>query len=133
MKTKTTLTVRSYELDGYNHVNNANYLHYLEVARSDFMDQAGIDFAALTEEGYMLFVTRIDIQYKTSARMGDVLTIETEPVTLKAVQGSFLQKIYLPDGSVSAEATVYWASVKDGKPCRLPEKYRTEGLKPAEQ
>ena len=44
MKTTTKITVRAYELDSYNHVNNANYLHYLEHARMDFMNQIGFDF-----------------------------------------------------------------------------------------
>ncbi len=131
MKTKTTFPVRSYELDSYSHVNNANYLHYLEEGRYDFMAQAGIDFLKLTSEGYQLFVTRIDIQYKVSARLGDILTVETEPLTLKAVQGSFHQQVFRQDGVLCVDATVYWASIKDGRPCKFPDEYRTEGLIPA--
>ena len=35
--------VRSYELDTYNHVNNAIYLNYLEYARMEYLRRIGFD------------------------------------------------------------------------------------------
>ena len=54
--------VRSYELDAYNHVNNAVYLNYLEYARMEYLRRIGFDYVFLIDEGYMLYVTHIDIQ-----------------------------------------------------------------------
>ena len=65
--------VRSYECDSYNHVNNSVYLNYLEYGRMEFLNAIGFDFKAVTEAGYYLYVTHIDIYYKSSAFLDDVL------------------------------------------------------------
>ena len=51
----TYVEVRTYELDSYNHVNNAVYLNYLEHARMDFLKAIGFDYKGLFAEGYMLY------------------------------------------------------------------------------
>lgn len=123
--------VRSYELDAYNHVNNAVYLNYLEYARLEYLRRIGFDYVGLVEEGYMLYVTRIDIRYKHSARLYEKLKIEVRPLKLGKVSGTFRQIISNPQGDVCAEAEVSWACVdKTGKPSKLPDKYFVEGLTP---
>ena len=82
MKHVAKLTVRSYELDSYNHVNNAVYLQYLEFARMEFLRAIGFDYPGLYEVGYFLFVTHIDIRYRFSARLFDELSIAVEPIKL---------------------------------------------------
>ena len=47
MKHTTEITVRSYECDSYNHVNNAVYLNYLEHARMDFLHAANFDYKGI--------------------------------------------------------------------------------------
>ena len=125
MKTTTKITVRAYELDSYNHVNNANYLHYLEHARMDFMNQIGFDFKKCTELGYSLYTTHIDIQYKVSAFLNDELTITSEMTKLGAVSGTVHQEITKADRTLCTVADVTWASVKDGRPSKLPEELLT--------
>ena len=126
-----TLTVRPYELDSYNHVNNAVYLSYLEHARMQFLNAAGFDFKGVTEAGFSLYVTHIDIRYKFSAFLNDELTIETYPVKTGKVSGTFAQKITKADGTVCVEATVEWACVnKQGRPSKLPEEFIVQGIYP---
>lgn len=123
--------VRSYELDAYNHVNNAVYLNYLEYARLEYLRRIGFDYVGLVEEGYMLYVTRIDIRYKHSARLYEKLKIEVSPLKLGKVSGTFRQIISNPQGDICAEAEVSWACVdKTGKPSKLPDKYFVAGLEP---
>ena len=123
--------VRSYELDAYNHVNNAVYLNYLEYARMEYLRLIGFDYVGLVEEGYMLYVTHIDIRYKHSARLYDKLKIEVTPLKLGKVSGTFQQIISNPQGDICADAEVSWACVdKTGKPSKLPDKYFVAGLEP---
>ena len=130
MKEIIELTVRTYELDSYNHVNNAVYLNYLEYARMEYLNRMGFDFKSLTEEGYMLYVTHIDIRYKMSARLGDKLFIEVEHTKLRKLSGVFHQIIRNEAGQVCVEADVAWGCVnKEGRPTKMPEKYIVEGLK----
>ncbi|WP_440557441.1 acyl-CoA thioesterase [Treponema succinifaciens] len=126
----TNLTVRSYECDSYSHVNNAVYLNYLETARMDYLHQIGFNYKGIVEAGYYLYVTHIDIFYKNSAFLDDNLIIETTPVKLGAVSGTFHQTIKKEDGHICAEADVTWASVKKNAPARLPKEFIVDGLRP---
>ena len=67
------MAVRDYELDSEGIVNNAVYLHYLEHTRHAFVKQEGIPFGSLTREGLVPVVRRMEIDYRTPLRSGDVM------------------------------------------------------------
>ena len=67
------MAVRDYELDSEGIVNNAIYLHYLEHTRHAFVKQEGIPFGSLTSEGLVPVVRRMEIDYHTPLRTGDVM------------------------------------------------------------
>ena len=60
-----TLKVRDYECDLQGIVNNANYQHYLEHTRHEFLLSAGVSFADLHTQGIDPVVARITISFKT--------------------------------------------------------------------
>ena len=124
--------MRSYELDSYNHVNNAVYQNYLEHARMDFLNKIGFRYTDCYNAGYILPITHIDIRYKAMAVLGDTLYIESYPTLLKTVHGAFHQIIRKEDGTVCVEADVEWCIVKkeDGHPAKLPDEFMVDGLKP---
>lgn len=132
MKNVTELVVRPYECDSYQHVNNAVYVNYLEHARMDFLKNVSFDYEGLVKAGIYLFVTHVDIRYKVSAHLWDKLLIESYPTKLGAVSGEFHQIIKKEDGTVCAEADVTWASVNaaDGRPCKIPQEFVLDALKP---
>lgn len=73
---ETRIKVRGYELDSYNHVNNATYLNYLEQARWEIVNDTGIlDFVKKRE--LLIVVTEIHIRYKGMARVFDDLIVNT--------------------------------------------------------
>jgi YbgC/YbaW family acyl-CoA thioester hydrolase len=132
MKHIAKLTVRSYELDSYNHVNNAVYLQYLEYARMEYLRAIGFDYDALFEAGYYLYVTHVDIHYRSSARLFDELTVEVMPLKIGKVSGTFSQTIRNQRGETCAEADVSWGCVdKSGKPSKIPDGFLVPGLDPA--
>jgi acyl-CoA thioester hydrolase len=126
----TQITVRSYECDSYGHVNNAVYLNYLETARMDYLHQIGFPYKKAVAEGFFIYVTHIDIHYKNSAYLDDVLSVETMPVDLGAVKGTLRQTVKNQAGKICAEAEVTWASVKNNVPVRLPKEFVVDGLRP---
>lgn len=131
MKYTSQLAVRSYECDSYGHVNNAVYLNYLEFGRMEYLHQIKFDYNGLVAAGYYLYITHIDIYYKFSAFLDDVLFIDVEPVKLKTVSGTFHQTIRKADGTICAEADVTWASVKKGGiPSKIPAQFLVPGLYP---
>lgn len=132
MKHSFNIEVRTYELDSYNHVNNAVYLQYFEYARMKFLEKIGFDYQALINDGYLLYVTKATISYKHSAFLFDTLTIEVESKKLGAVSGTIVEVACNQHGTICAEAEIGWACVRKetGRPTKLPEKYIVEGLKP---
>ena len=63
--------VRTYELDSFGHVNNAEYLHYLEEARSEYLRQLGLSFNDFERLGVHLVIIEAHVRYVTPARYGD--------------------------------------------------------------
>jgi acyl-CoA thioester hydrolase len=130
MKSECSLRVRTYECDSYNHVNNANYLNYLEFARYEFLKDIGFDYPRAIQAGYGVYVARIEIDYKKPALADDKLKIETWPVKKGAVSGILAQEIWRGEDLLAA-AKVTWAWVDSrGMPARLPGEWDLPGLKP---
>ena len=131
MTSECTLRVRSYECDGYGHVNNANYLNYLEYARYELLKDIGFDYAGALRSGYGVYTARIEIDYRKPALTDDCLTIRTWPVKKGAASGILCQQIRRGD-DILADAKVTWAfvDVKTGTPVRIPAEWDVTGLKP---
>lgn len=83
---ETEMKVRDYECDAQGIVNNANYLHYTEVTRHEFMESLGISFKECHELGIDPVVMHADLHYKTSLTGADVflssLTVERKGAKL---------------------------------------------------
>lgn len=109
------MKVRNYECDLQCVVNNANYQHYMEHARHEFLEQAGANFGELHNQGIDAMVARVEIDYKVSLTSGDrfVVRLNIERSGVKLV---FLQDIYrLPDNKLCAKGKVESICVKDGR------------------
>jgi acyl-CoA thioester hydrolase len=131
MTSECSLQVRSYECDSYGHVNNANYLNYLEFARSEYLKDIGFDYVKAVDSGYGLFIARIWIDYKKPAITDYALARKTRPVKKGAVSGTMFQEISRGD-EILIEATVTWAFVnaKTGLPVKIPPQWDVPGLSP---
>lgn len=64
----TEMTTRDYECDIQGVVNNANYQHYLEATRHQWLREEGLSFRKWHEEGIDLMVSEINIKYRTPLR-----------------------------------------------------------------
>jgi len=127
---KSKLTVRTYECDSYGHVNNANYLNYLEYARCDWLKALGFDYPAMVKAGYGIYVVRVEIDYKKPAFNEDELLIVSRPEKKGAVSGVISQEIFRGE-ELLAKAKVTWAFVDSkGMPSKIPAQWDLPGLKP---
>ncbi|MCL2092774.1 MAG: acyl-CoA thioesterase [Treponema sp.] len=124
------ITVRTYECDSYGHVNNANYLNYLEYARWEFLKDLGFEYSAMVEAGYGIYVARVEIDYKKPAFPEDQLEIKSWSIKKGAVSGIIAQEIWRGE-DLLIEAKVTWAFVdKNGMPTKIPPQWDLPGLKP---
>jgi len=103
----------------------ANYLKFIERARSEWVRGLGIDQTRLkAERGIVFAVSRIVADYLTPARFDDALTITTAPEALSGV------RIVLDQQVLRAQTLCFRASVTlvalgaSGAPQRLPAEFR---------
>ena len=110
------------DTDGGGVVYYANYLKYLERARSEWLRSLGFVQSELVKDpGVIFVVTNINIDYRRPARLDDSLLITCEYVPEGAASMSFAQQI-LRDGEVLIEGTVRVACLdaQSFRPKRLP-------------
>ncbi|MCJ7925088.1 MAG: YbgC/FadM family acyl-CoA thioesterase [Pantoea vagans] len=91
---QTTIKVRGYHLDVYQHVNNARYLEFLEEARWEWLEEAEA-FHWLQEQKLAFVVVNININYRRPAVLGDVLVIDSEITQLNGKSGIIAQRVLL--------------------------------------
>ncbi|MDH6265574.1 acyl-CoA thioester hydrolase [Rhizobium sp. SG_E_25_P2] len=103
-------------------VYHARYLHFLERGRTDFLRCLGVEQSEMTVEGEKaaFVVRRMEIDFLTSARMDDILTILTRTDTVTGARMTLRQTIFI-DQKRLMEATVTIALINTaGRPRRLP-------------
>lgn len=105
----------------------ANYLRYIERARSDWVRGLGVDQNTMREEEGVIFVVRrVEAEYLKPAKFDDALSVQT---VLKAVTGARLvlaqEVVRGADLLFSAEVTVVCVGA-GGAPARLPAKIRRQ-------
>lgn len=91
---QTTIKVRGYHLDVYQHVNNARYLEFLEEARWEWLEEVEA-FHWLQEQKLAFVVVNININYRRPAVLGDVLIIDSEITQLNGKSGIIAQRVLL--------------------------------------
>lgn len=109
--------VRDYECDLQGVVNNANYQHYLEHARHEFLISKGISFAQLHEDGLDLIVVKVEIEYKYPLKSRDRFLVTVDVKKEGNIRIAFYQEIFrLPDMKLVVRAKVTGAATKNGRP-----------------
>ena len=109
------LKVRDYECDLQCIVNNANYQHYLEHARHEFLEQTGVNFGALHKQGIDAMVARVEIDYKVSLTSGDRFAVRLN-IAREGAKLVFFEDIYrLPDNKLCVRGRVESICVQDGR------------------
>ena len=110
------LKVRDYECDAQGHVNNANYQHYFEVTRHEFMEKMGLNFHQLHLEGIDPVVSRVQIRYKIPLVGMDEFICTVSRIERVNVKYVFHQEIIrLSDNALCAKAKIEVVSLVNGK------------------
>jgi len=115
------MKVRDYECDLEGIVNNANYQHYMEHTRHEFLLEAGISFADMHNRGIDAVVARITIAYKMPLRSRDEF-LSCLNIHQEGFRYVFKQDIYrLPDMKLAARGTIDTVCLVNGKLSRCLE------------
>jgi acyl-CoA thioester hydrolase len=102
----------------------ANYLRYFERARSDWLRSLGVNQERLAAvEGIGFVVARAEIDFKTGARLDELLDVTVELVEKKKTYFWLAQSVRREDGTLCAAARIQAACVrhKDMRPQPIPD------------
>ena len=102
----------------------ANYLKFIERARSEIVEELGVDQNVMKEAGVVFVVTRVVADYLAPAKLGDRLDVVTTHSATSPVRWVFDQEVLRGDQLLfKAEVTAVCMSTA-GKPARLPAEIR---------
>ena len=99
----------------------ANYLRYVERARTEFLESKGVGLKKLMDEGVYFVVAEAALKYLSPGRYGDILAIETNVDRVGPASIAFRHTILRDlSNEILVEATVKLVCVdRDMKPLRL--------------
>jgi YbgC/YbaW family acyl-CoA thioester hydrolase len=119
------LTVRGYELDAFQHVNNAVYLQYFEHARWMALRELGPEW--LQGKGLTLVVRKIVVEYERPARVFDELVVRLWVDRVGTTSITFGQDLRMrKDDALVATAEVIAVCLGvDKTPHAIPKKWQT--------
>jgi acyl-CoA thioester hydrolase len=131
------------DTDGGGIVYYANYLRFLERARTEWLRSLGYSQRTLAQEpGIVFAVVSLNIEYRKPAKLDDELLITCEPQVEGAASIAFAQQIYrggdgtraLADGApsllVEASVRVACLDARTLRPKRLPDFLTSADLRP---
>jgi acyl-CoA thioester hydrolase len=98
----------------------ANYLRYIERARTEYLRERGVDLVTLMEGGIIFVVRSVQVGYKSSARYNDLLSIDTE-LTLGRASLHFTHAIKRGETTIVNAVCELACVGRSGKPIRIPE------------
>lgn len=120
----TRVRVRYADTDQMGVVYYANYLIWFEVARTEWLREAGWTYRDMEEQGIALPVIESHCEYRQPARYDDEVTLATTGTLITPVRIRFDYALSVSTSPIASGHTVHAAIRPDGRPCRLPPRLR---------
>ena len=102
----------------------ANYLRFIERARSEMVRAAGIDQAAMRADGLVFAVRRVEADYLKPARYDDALVVETVLASADRARFTMDQTVLRGDAALFRASVQVVCIDVGGRPRRLPDAVR---------
>ena len=121
-----TLPIRVYyeDTDMAGIVYYANYLRYIERARSDWVRGLGIDQNAMKAQGFVFAVRRVEADYLMPARLDDELVVETEVLQVTGARLVMDQVVRRGKDRLFHAIVTVVEITESGQPARMPANIR---------
>ena len=130
MEFKSRFKVYYEDTDSGGVVYYANYLKFLERARTDAI--TSLDFSnnkLIKKFGIFIIVKSCNLNFLRPAKLEDYLNITSKVMEVKNVSIKMKQNIFVND-SMIVDAEILLASVNnEGKPSKLPDEFKNELIK----
>ncbi|RLJ60587.1 acyl-CoA thioester hydrolase [Litoreibacter meonggei] len=105
----------------------ANYLKFIERARSEWVREIGVDQVALkAEQGIVFAVRRVEADYLSPAKFDDVLSVTTDVQDISAARITLTQDVSRGNDVLFKSVVTLVCLGVDGRPQRLPADIRQQ-------
>ena len=117
------LRVRYSETDQMGVVYHGNYAQYFEMGRVEWLRNTGISYKWMEDNGVMLPVVSLSMNYKKPARYDDLLTVKTILKSQSSVKIEFDYEIYNEQNELLtiANSILVFVDMKTGRPMVPPQ------------
>ena len=119
-----TLRVYHEDTDLAGIVYYANYLRFIERARTEWVRGLGVDQVALKTQGIVFAVRRVEADYLLPARFDDVVEVRTFVQGVTGARIVLGQDVWRGDQRLFASVVTLVALTDQGRPARLPKGIR---------
>ncbi|WP_269227310.1 acyl-CoA thioesterase [Flavobacterium eburneipallidum] len=120
---QTQIRVRYSETDQMGVVYHGNYAPYFEIGRVEWLRNKGISYKSMEENGIMLPVVSLTMNYKKSARYDELLTLKTILKKQTTVKIEFEYELYNEGGELltTGSSILVFVDIKTGRPIAPPQ------------
>ena len=117
------IRVRYGETDQMGVVYHGHYAQYFEIGRVEWLRKFGVSYKQMEDEGVMLPVISLSINYKKSARYDDLIKVKTQLVKLPSATIEFNYEITNESGEIltTGNTTLVFIDINRNRPTRCPQ------------
>ena len=119
---QTQIRVRYSETDQMRVVYHGNYAQYFEIGRVEWLRNKGISYKWMEENGIMLPVVSLTMNYKKPARYDELLTLKTILKNRTSVKIEFDYELYNEREELltTGNSVLVFVDMKTGRPIAPP-------------
>ncbi|MDC6351761.1 thioesterase family protein [Zeaxanthinibacter sp. PT1] len=120
---RISFRIRYAETDQMGVVYHGNYPQYLEMGRVEWLRNFGVSYKDMEENGVMLPVISLQLNFKKSAVYDDLISVSTRLVKTPSVRIEFDYEIHNEDGELLATANtvLVFMDMKTKRPIKCPD------------
>ena len=119
---QTQFRVRYSETDQMRVVYHGNYAQYFEIGRVEWLRNKGVSYKWMEENGIMLPVVSLTMNYKKPARYDELLTLKTILINQTSVKIEFAYELYNEVGELltTGNSILVFVDMKTARPIAPP-------------
>ncbi|MEM6515421.1 MAG: thioesterase family protein [Bacteroidota bacterium] len=115
--------VRYGETDQMGVVYHGNYAQYFEMGRTEWLRKFGFSYKQMEDDGIMLPVVSLEINYHKSAKYDDLLKVKTEVLKKPTVRIEFQYEIFNENDEIltTGNSVLVFFDKSRNRPTRCPD------------
>ena len=126
LSTIVKIRVRYCDVDRMGYLHHGNYADYFEVGRTELLRRQGLSYKEIEDNGIILPVRKLSIEYYGPAKYDDLIDIKTSLVQMEGIRLVFHYEVTNSENKLLCEGktTLVFADRETGRPRKVPDFFR---------